>query len=303
MHAPVLLREVIRRLQPAKGEVVADCTVGYGGHAFRLAEAVGPEGTLVGLDLDRAQLDAAARRLAKTPARIRLHHRNFADLPAVMAQEGIGAFDVIFADLGVSSMQIDTAGRGIGYDRPGPLDMRLDPTRPTTAADLLATMPPEQLSQALWELSDEPDHLRIAQWIVNQRQAVPLSDVQQLTRLVLGAKGLTENTWKKSEKSDFGRFHPAARTFQALRILVNGEMENLQSLLAVLPTCLAEGGRAGILSFQPGENRRVREAFRAGVDEGIYEEISIKPITPSQGEVYRNRRSASARFRWARKRR
>lgn len=298
-HAAVLLREVIKRLRPGTGEIVADCTVGYGGHAFRLAEQIGPEGRLIGLDLEEAQIDAAAKRLSKTEASVSLHHRNFAELEEVMRQEGIDAFDIIFADLGVSSMQIDVSGRGIGYKDDQPLDMRLDPENETTAADLLTRLSTQQLSDAFRTYGDEPDHRRIAEWIVSQRQAIPLTRTKQLVRLILNAKGLSEGTWKKSEKSNFGQFHPAAKVFQSLRILVNREMENLQSLLEQLPRCLAPGGRAGIISFQPGEDDKVSQAFAQGLAEGVYSQISRKPITPSQGEVYRNRRSASARFRWA----
>jgi 16S rRNA (cytosine1402-N4)-methyltransferase len=301
MHAPVLLREVIRRLQPRKDDIVADCTIGYAGHAFRLAEQIGPGGKLIGLDLDDRQIDAAAQRLAKTDAEIHLHHENFARLGEVMRREGIDGFDVIFADLGVSSMQIDKSGRGIGYGKKGPLDMRLDPEGPVTASDLLASMSAAELSEAFLTFGDEPDHHRIAEWIVNQRGALPLTQTQQLVRLILNAKGLSEANWKKSPKSNFGQFHPAARVFQALRILVNREMENLEALLEQLPAVLAPGARVGLLSFQPHEDRKVREAFEAGMEQGVYEEISRKPITPSQGEVYRNRRCASARFRWARR--
>ncbi len=298
-HAAVLLREVIRRLRPGPDDIVADCTVGYGGHAFRLAEQIGPGGRLIGLDLEEAQIDEAAKRLAKTEASVSLYHKNFAELQEIMQQEGIDAFDVIFADLGVSSMQIDVSGRGIGYKDDQPLDMRLDPETRTTAADLLARLSAEQLSEAFRTYGDEPDHQRIAQWIVSQRQAIPLTRTKQLVRLILNAKGLSESNWKKSQKSNFGRFHPAAKVFQSLRILVNREVENLQALLEQLPRCLAPGGRAGIISFQPGEDEKVHKAFAQGLADGVYSQISRKPITPSQGEIYRNRRSASARFRWA----
>ncbi len=299
-HNPVLLGQVIARLDPRPGQTVADCTVGYGGHAMRLAERIGAEGRLIGLDLDAEQLDKTARRLAELPARICLHHRNFSELPDLMLAERVGSFDVIFADLGVSSMQIDDPSRGIGYGKDGPLDMRMDPTADVpTGAELLRTLPGERIAAALSELSDEPDAGRIAEWIVNQRQALPIDSVQRLVRLVLAAKGLTEKTWKKSPVSGFGRFHPAARTFQALRILVNRELESLETFLAVAPGCLAPGGRLGIISFQPGEDCRVRTALADGLADGTFCRISHKPITPSGKEVHRNWRSSSARFRWA----
>jgi 16S rRNA (cytosine1402-N4)-methyltransferase len=267
---------------------------------MRLAERIGPEGRLIGLDLDGAQLERTARRLAELPARISLHHNNFAELPVVMQAERVGLFDVIFADLGVSSMQIDDPSRGIGYAKDGPLDMRMDTcSQGSTGADLLRTLPGEEIATALAELSDEPDASRIAAWIVNQRQALPIDSVQRLVRLVLGAKGLTEKTWKKSNKSGFGKFHPAARTFQALRILVNRELESLEAFLAVAPDCLAAGGRLGIISFQPGEDHRVRAALADGLADGTFCRISHQPITPSGKEIHRNWRSSSARFRWA----
>ena len=302
-HVPVLLREVLDRLDPRSGDIVADCTLGYGGHAQRLCEKIGKSGRFVGLDLDGDQLEAAAGRLGHLDTTINLYHRNFGQLDTVMREEGIDGFDVILADLGVSSMQVDDPSRGIGYAKEGPLDMRMDAEADAeTAADLLASLTRQQLADALRDLADEPDADRIAEWIVNQRQALPITETKQLVRLVLGAKGLTDKTWKKSEKSGYGRFHPAAQTFQALRILVNRELDNLARLLEILPGCLAPGGRAGIISFQSGEDRLVKEAFAQGYEQGLYDRISEKPLTPRGKELHRNWRSASAKFRWARRR-
>ncbi|MFP4354642.1 MAG: 16S rRNA (cytosine(1402)-N(4))-methyltransferase RsmH [Phycisphaerae bacterium] len=299
-HVPVLLGQVLRIADPQPGQTVADCTLGYGGHAVRIAQRIGKTGHLVGLDLDGRQLEKTAGRLEQLPPKISLHHRNYAELPDVMAAERISGFDLVLADLGVSSMQIDDEGRGIGYATDGPLDMRMDAQAGIpTGADLLAEMPATELAGALADLSDEPDAVTIAQWIVNQRQALPIATTGQLVRLVLAAKGLTEKTWKKSEKSGYGKFHPAARTFQALRILVNDELASLQRLLEALPDCLARGGRVMVISFQPGEDRLVRSAFQAGLEEGLYCRINREAITPSGKEIHRNWRASSGRLRWA----
>jgi 16S rRNA (cytosine1402-N4)-methyltransferase len=175
-------------------------------------------------------------------------------------------------------MQVDNADRGISYKNDGPLDMRMDKRLESTGADLLMTLSEEDLSKALWELSDEPDHARIAEWIVNQRRVMPITQVSQLVRLVFNSKGITERTWQKQQKtSRFGSLHPAARTFQALRILVNDEMKSLKTLLTTAPSCLRPGGRIGIISFQSGEDRLVKEAFSQGSADGSYEAISKDP--------------------------
>ena len=197
-------------------------------------------------------------------------------------------------------MQIDDPTRGISYKSDGPLDMRMDQRLTTTGADLLATLSQEKLSNALLELSDEPDHEIIAQCIVGQRISAPIATTAQLVRLVLNAKGMTERTWKKQQKkSSFGQLHPAARTFQTLRIMVNDELGSLKQLLNDAPKCLRPGGRIGIICFHSGEDRLVKNNFRQNCDDGIYTSISKNALTPRTGEVVRNPRSASAKFRWA----
>jgi len=300
-HVPVLLRQVLQHLSPAEGETIVDCTLGFGGHAAKFMTLAGSEGLLLGLDVDADQLKLTARYLGSRAARLISHNRNFSQLPAVLAEEKIGKVDIIFADLGVSSMQIDDPGRGIGYASDGLLDMRLDQSLEMSAADVLATISEKDLSRALADYSDEPDHKRIANWIVNQRQALPMTRTKQLVRLILAAKGVTENNWKKSPVSRFGKAHPAAQTFQAIRIIVNDEFANLKKLLAAAPTCLAPGGRVGIITFHQGEDKIVDAALRASLAAGDYEAISPKPITPTAQERSRNTRSASAKFRWARK--
>ena len=225
---------------------------------------------------------------------------NFAGIANVLAKEQIDGYDIIFADLGVSSMQIDDPSRGISYKHEGPLDMRMDTRIQRTGADLLASLSQEELSQALAELSDEPDHDLIAQMIVGQRTVQPITQTSQLIRLVFNAKGLTEKTWKKQQRqSAFGSLHPAARTFQALRILVNDELASLKELLRVAPYCLRPGGRIGIISFHSGEDRLVKHAFRDGHEQGLYASISQDALVPRIQEKMQNPRSASAKFRWA----
>ncbi len=296
-HVPIMVREVLAALKPAAGEIVADCTLGYGGHAGEFMKRIGGTGLLVGFDLDGKEMERTRYRLQPLGVPMNLHHMNYAGLGKAIAEDGLAGYDIIFADLGVSSMQVDDPSRGISYKHEGPLDMRMDSRMPRTGADLLAALSREELSKALWELSDEPDHDRIAQFIVNQRQAVPIETTSQLTRLVFAAKGTTEKAWKK--QAEYHDLHPAARTFQALRILVNDELGSLKALLRQAPHCLKPGGRLGIISFHSGEDRLVKNAFRDGFQDGTWAATSADVIRPSGQEVRDNPRSSSAKFRWA----
>jgi 16S rRNA (cytosine1402-N4)-methyltransferase len=289
-------------LRPEAGEIVADCTIGYGAHALEFIRLIGEKGRLVGFDVDGAELEKTRRRLAGQRAKMSFYHMNFAGIGNVLSSEKIEGYDIIFADLGVSSMQIDDPSRGISYKHEGPLDMRMDKRLKRTGADLVNTLSQKQLSQALWELSDEPDHEKIAQMIVAHRSIRPITQVLELVRLILNVKGMTERTWKKRQKeSGFGSLHPAARTFQALRIFVNDELSALKELLRIAPYCLRPGGRIGIISFHSGEDRLVKRSFAEGYERGIYEAISKKAIVPRVKEIMANPRSSSAKFRWARR--
>ncbi len=301
-HVPILVDEVMSRLRPKVGNTVVDCTLGYGGHAKEFAGRIGKEGRLIGLDFDVAEMNKTAGRLAREGILIRCHRVNFGGVADVLKEEGVEGADVIFADVGVSSMQVDDSGRGISYKADGPLDMRMDGRFDKTGADVLAEIGEEELSKALWELSDEPDHEIIAKFIVGQRISNPITTVSELVRLVFNAKGMTERTWAREQKrAGFGGLHPAARTFQTIRILVNDELENLRKLLEAAPGCLKSGGRVGIISFHSGEDRLVKNAFRLGREQGIYSTASKEAIKPQMKEIVRNSRSASARFRWAQK--
>jgi 16S rRNA (cytosine1402-N4)-methyltransferase len=297
----VLVDEVMACLRPAPGEVVVDGTVGYGGHAQEFLRRIAPGGKLIALDVDAAELERTRRRLGRTEVPVSFHHSNFAGLAKVLGQEKLDGFDIIFADLGVSSMQIDNPERGMSYKYEGPLDMRMDDRIKETAADLLKRLREEELSRALWELADEPDHRRIARQIVARRTAEPITRTSQLVEVVFEAKGLDPKTWRRQRReAKGGSLHPAARTFQALRILVNDELGSLRELLRIAPYCLRPGGRLGIISFHSGEDRLVKQSFRAGVRSGAYAAAAEEVITPTVREIHANPRSASAKFRWAR---
>lgn len=297
-HVPVLVQEVMECLKPKPGEIVIDCTVGYGGHALEFAERIGPGGRLIALDIDNEELERTRERLSDAGVPASFHRSNFAGIAKVLKQENLTACDIIFADLGVSSMQIDNPARGMSYKHPGPLDLRMDDRLKRTGADLLSTLNEAELSKALWELADEPDHERIARLIVARRAAEPITQTGQLVDLVFEAKGVTAKTWR-TQRDKLGSLHPAARTFQALRILVNDELVALKELLRVAPYCLRPGGRVGIISFHSGEDRLVKQSFREGFRAGIYQATTTEVIVPQPEEVRANPRSASAKFRWA----
>lgn len=310
-HVSVLVEQVLTALQPDEGDVVVDCTIGYGGHAQEFLGRIGPTGRLIGLDVDAHQLQRTAQRLgavvheprtetgmANAP-RLCLHRCHFAGIGKVLAREGLESCDIILADLGVSSMQLDDPARGFSYKHDGALDMRMDTRLPRTAADLLATLSEEELSTRLKELADEPDYARIARTIIQTRAIEPITRTRQLARLVLLAKRRGHRNMPGDTLEFAGERHPAARTFQTLRMIVNDEVGGLQQLLRVAPYCLRAGGRIGIISFHSGEHRCVQRAFREGLDTGLYSAISEEPIRPTPREVISNPRSRAARLRWA----
>ena len=287
-------------LRPAPGDIVVDCTVGYGGHAREFLKRITPGGKLIGLDVDAAELERTRQRLGRTEVPVSFYHSNFAGLAKVLGQEKLGGFDIIFADLGVSSMQTDDPERGMSYKHEGPLDLRMDERLQQTGADLLKRLSQEELSKALWELADEPDHQGIARQIVARRAVEPITRTSQLVQVVFEAKGLDPKLWRRQRReAKAGSLHPAARTFQALRILVNDELGSLRELLRIAPYCLHPGGRLGIISFHSGEDRLVKQSFRDGVRSGVYEAAAEEVIVPRREEIRANPRSASAKFRWA----
>jgi 16S rRNA (cytosine1402-N4)-methyltransferase len=300
-HRPVLLDEVLKVLDPRPGEVAVDCTTGWGGHAVELLRRVGAEGRLVGLDMDGENLPRARERLQEVGHPFSLHHSNFAALLTVLGELGVESVDMILADLGMSSMQVDDAERGFSYSRDGPLDMRMDRSRGRTAAEVLAAIRPEELAEALRELGDEPEPERVAAAILAARDRGELKRTGDLARVILEVHqpGKGGGGWRLRPAPGKWKTHPAARTFQALRILINREQGNLEQLLRVAPSCLRPGGRVVIISFHSGEDRLVKNAFRAGQQLGQYARVSPEPVRASEQEKLANPRSRSAKLRWA----
>jgi 16S rRNA (cytosine1402-N4)-methyltransferase len=297
-HRPVLLAEVLHALDPRPGQIVVDATVGFGGHAAELLRRIGPTGKLIGLDLDADNLPRARANLEAVGFPFSLHHSNFAGLAQVLAAEGQMAVDAVLADVGVSSMQIDDADRGFSFVRDGPLDMRMDRSRGKTAAQLIATLSADELAQAFREYGDEPQADVIAAAIVANRG---VQRTRELAELIARAAPVRIDKGPGVPTPRQQRLRPAARVFQALRILVNRELANLTALLRVLPDVLNPGGRACVISFHSGEDRLVKQAFRDGLRAGVYSEVSEDAVRATWMERQANPRSRSAKLRWARK--
>ena len=292
-HRPIMVEEVLRCLQPRPGEVAVDCTLGGGGHARAILERLQPGGRLIGIDVDPLELPRTEARLRAAgfgPETFVAHLGNFAGLPKVLAAEGLAAADLILADLGVSSMQLDNPDRGFNYKEPGPLDMRMNPSRGEPASQLLARVSEEALADLLQENADEPH----AQLIASLLKRQPVQTTHVLDRLVRAGLAAAVPTLAKTDMKMSVR-----RTLQALRIAVNDEFSALDALLRALPHCLAPGGRVVMLTFHSGEDRRVKKAFKQGLRAGVYSDVADEVIRSTMEETRANRRASSAKLRWA----
>ena len=291
-HTPVLPREVSELLAVRPGETVVDATVGLGGHARLLAESVGRDGRLIGLDVDPANLEAAGGRLKDRGCRVELIHENFAELRAVLDSMGVDRVDVLFADLGVSSTQLDEAERGFSFNRDGPLDMRMDPRLTDTAADLVNRLKERELSDLLYFNAQETLSRRITRRICSERREGRITSTGQLARIVARAVGVDPRSRK-------AKIHPATRTFMALRMAVNSEIPCLERWLDAAPDLLKPGGRIGVIAFHSVEDKAVKLNFRKRKAASIYQIVTKKPVVAGPAERRANPRSRSAKLRVA----
>lgn len=302
-HVPAMLAEVVERLDPQPGATIVDCTLGYGGHATAILERItagAASGRLIGLDVDGVELPKTVERLrARFGDALHAHRMRFAGITKALRLEQIEQVDGIVADLGVSSMQLDDPRRGFSVKHDGPLDLRMDDRLARTGAQLVNSMKESELAAALRELADEPDADAIAHAIVTRRYARPFERTGELVDAVFAAKKLTRAQWRESAARRGRALHPATLAFQALRMVVNDELGNLRELLRVAPLCLRPGGRFVVISFHSGEDRLVKEAFRAGVASGLYSEIADEPLRPTAEELQANARASPARLRFA----
>jgi len=290
-HVPIMVAEVIEALDPRPGDIVVDCTIGYGGHARALLDRIQPGGKLLGLDVDPLELPKTEARLRGAgfgPDLVIVRRSNYAGLPAALAAEGLAGADCVLADLGVSSMQLDTPNRGFSFKTPGPLDMRMNPNRGQPASAFLRKIRRAELEALLEENADEPHAAALADALAGQS----LEQTTDLTDLIRA-------TLTRVEKDELDQ--SVRRVFQALRIAVNEEFTALDTLLRHLPVCLNPGGRAAILTFHSGEDRRVKQAFQAGLRDGQYAAIADDPIRPTPEERRANPRAGAAKLRWARR--
>lgn len=283
--------EVLEVLRPQPGEIAVDCTLGHGGHSRRLLERILPGGHLLALDTDTIELprtEALLRAAGFGPDVCTLRRWNFAGLPAALAAMGWDGADVILADLGVSSMQLDAPDRGFSAKFAGPLDMRMNPERGISAERWLERTSAANLASALGENADEPHAAELAEALAG-RTFARTTDLADAVRRALPR--LPPDDLDKTVR----------RVFQAIRIEVNGEFSALDALLRALPDCLRPGGRVAVLTFHSGEDRRVKKAFQAGHRDGIFSAIARDVIRASPEERRANPRSTSAKLRWARR--
>jgi 16S rRNA (cytosine1402-N4)-methyltransferase len=277
--------EVVRLLQPERGGVFVDCTVGFGGHARALL--AGGASSLIGLDRDPAALALAREALADWKDRVDLVHADFRELEAVLDGRGIASAAGILADLGVSSMQLETDGRGFSFRRDEPLDMRMDTSRGETAAALLARVDEAELADVIFQFGEERHSRRIARALVAARGVAPLTTTGQVAALV--RKAMPRRGWQ--------RIDPATRTFQALRIWVNRELDGLDTFLTAAAARLEHGGRLAVIAFHSLEDRIVKHTFRALASGEMLRIVTKRPLSASESEVSENPRARSAKLR------
>ena len=297
MHRPIMVQEILEILAPNPGDFAVDATLGYGGHAAALLERVLPGGRVLALDVDPIELPKTEARLRARdipPDALIIRRSNFAGLARVLAADNLPQADVVLADLGLSSMQLDDPSRGFTFKRPGPLDLRMNPRRGQPAAGLLASLDAPGLARLLDANADQPDAQSLAQAIVDHQQRAPITTTTALAEAVASALGT-----RPGDRSTEGVDSSIRRVFQALRIAVNDELGALDTFLRLLPDCVKPGGRVAIVTFHSGEDRRVKQAFKDGVRSGAFSSISDEVVRPGADERRTNIRSSAAKLRWA----
>ena len=287
MHEPVMVAEVLEHLAPSRGGVFVDCTVGLGGHARALVDAGASR--LIGIDRDQQALDQARETLRDAGDAVDLVHADYRGFEGVLDARGIGPVDGLMADLGVSSLQLDAPGRGFSFRRDELLDMRMDTSSGATAAEMLASVDEKTLADVVYELGEERHARRVARAIVEARKTRRLESTGQLADIVRRAV----------PRKGYTRIDPATRTFQAIRIWVNQELEGLDGFLMRAAARLAPGGRLVMLTFHSLEDRVVKHTLRALQGAGTLTIRTKRPVVPSESEIDRNPRARSAKLRAA----
>jgi 16S rRNA (cytosine1402-N4)-methyltransferase len=291
-HIPVLAKALAKWIDISDDAVIVDATVGQAGHGFLFAKRLGQYGTFVGLDVDEKCIGTAREKLKDLICKVVLVRENFANLRKELEARQIKKVDFILADLGVCSAQFADSARGLSFQTDMPLDMRLDGRLKTTAADIVNGIDERSLADLIYKYGQERGSRRIARFIVQERRQKPINSTVQLAGIVCKALA-------RPVKTRWSRIHPATRTFQALRIAVNSELDNLQRLLCIAPALLRKGGYIAIISFHSLEDKLVKENFRQNDRKGIYKVMTKKPIRASREEVAENPRARSAKLRIA----
>jgi 16S rRNA (cytosine1402-N4)-methyltransferase len=293
-HIPVLAETLAEQINLPPDGVMVDATIGQGGHSFLFGQTLGPEGVIVGFDLDKNAIRRAQFRLKDLACKVILQHSNFSQISKRIHKQGINNVDFILADLGVCSAQLADVRIGLSFQTDMPLDMRIDKRLKTTAADIVNKAEEKSLADLIYKFGQDRASRRIARFIVNARQRQPVTTTGQLAAIV--CKALAQPGRKRKS-----RIHPATRTFQALRIAVNNELENLEKLLDSAPELLKTNGYVAVISFHSLEDRLVKNNFKQNESENIYRIVTKKPVVPSRQEIADNRRARSAKLRIAQK--
>jgi 16S rRNA (cytosine1402-N4)-methyltransferase len=293
-HIPVLAQTLLEHIRIPANAVIIDATVGYGGHSLLFGRNLGSEGKILGLDVDEECIKKATESLSGLACKVILVRENFAKMEEIVAQNGLKNADFILADLGFCSGQLENIERGLSFQKNMPLDMRLDSRLKTTAADIINKMDERGLADLIFRFGEDRASRRIARFIVHHRKATPIMTTEQLAMIVCKALG-------QPAMGRRSKIHPATRTFQALRIAVNDELENLEMFLEAAARVLADNGKIAVISFHSLEDRMVKENFKKNQADGVYKTLTKKPLTATEDEISQNPRARSAKLRIAEK--
>ena len=291
-HIPVLAGSLAEQISLPPDGVMVDATIGHGGHSLLFGKILGPEAVLIGLDVDNNAIQRAKLRLKDLPCKVVLLNSNFSQIAGHLREQGFDKVDFILADLGLCTAQLADPQMGLSFQTNMPLDMRIDKRLKTTAADIINSADEKSLADLIYRFGQERASRRIARFIVQQRRSDPINTTGQLAAIICRAL-------KRPGQKTRPRIHPATRTFQAMRIAVNSELENLKSLLIAAPALLKRGGRIAVISYHSLEDGLVKSDFKQNEKQGIYKVITKKPIVATRDEVTKNPRARSAKLRIA----